>query len=104
MLEGNSLNPMYMFKVYSQRIYVDINIQIKNKQDFGGFLLPSKVARHMDILSLFCICFLPTAQFRDFIQNRGKVQTSTDNFIKKKENKRELCFLMFSALLLLFSK
>lgn len=52
MLEGNSLNPMEMFKVYSQRIYVDINIQIKNKQDVGSFLLPSKVARHMDILSL----------------------------------------------------
>lgn len=41
-----------MFKVYSQRIYVDINIQIKNKQDVGSFLLPSKVAGHMDILSL----------------------------------------------------
>lgn len=70
-----------MFKVYSQRIYVNINIQIKNKQDFGSFLLPSKVARHMDILCLSCICFLPTAQFRDFIQIRGKVQTNTDNFI-----------------------
>lgn len=53
-----------MFKVHSQRIYVDINIQIKNKQDVGSFLLPPEVARHMDILSLLL----------DLLSSNGTVQ------------------------------
>lgn len=53
-----------MFEVHSQRIYVDINIQIKNKQDVGSFLLPPKVARHMDILSLLL----------DLLSSKGTVQ------------------------------
>lgn len=89
-----------MFKVYSQRTDVDINLQIKNKQDVGSFLLPSKVARHMDILSLLL----------DLLSSNGTVQilhtdqrqSSLTISLEKKET--ELCFLMFSALLLLFSK